>query len=86
MTGTDALPRLVGMPASTVGHRIMQRLTELDRDRGWLAAQVGKDLSTIHRWINGSRTVSDPDLREIALVLHRPVAWFTTPEAEAISA
>jgi hypothetical protein len=67
---------MAGMRASPMGERIMQRLSELDRDRGWLARQVGRDLSTIHRWISGERTLSERDLRDISLVLHRPVEWF----------
>jgi len=61
----------------------MQRLSEIDRDRAWLATQLGKDLSTIHRWVGGSRTLSASDLRLIALALHRPVEWFTEPKESA---
>ena len=60
----------------------MQRLRELDRDRGWLAKQVGRDLSTVHRWISGARRPSERDLRDVALVLHRPVDWLTSVEPD----
>jgi hypothetical protein len=71
----DGMPTSVAERDSVIGQRIMLRLRELDRDRSWLARQLDRDLSTIHRWISGSRRVSDADLTRISLVLHRSVAW-----------
>lgn len=58
-----------------VGIRIRKRLQEIDRDQKWLAKMLNKDPSMVSRMLDGSRRISVDDLREIGLVLHRPVAW-----------
>jgi transcriptional regulator with XRE-family HTH domain len=63
------------MPVHALGARIVQRLKEMDRDQRWLAMQLRKSPSTVSRWIDGSRQMRVNDMRDVALVLHRPIAW-----------
>jgi transcriptional regulator with XRE-family HTH domain len=58
------------MQNKAAGARIAQRLEEMQRDKKWLARQVGKSPSLISRWVEGSRKMSAQELRDVALVLH----------------
>ena len=62
--------------------RVRQRLAELDRPPVWLANVLQIDLALVSRWLSGKQPIAEARLREIAIALHRPVEWFTSPPTE----
>ena len=55
--------------------RVRQRLVEIDHGPAWLANQLNKDPSTVAGWLRGEHLPRVAGLRDVALVLHRPVPW-----------
>jgi transcriptional regulator with XRE-family HTH domain len=67
-----------------LGIRIRARLDEMGYSQTWLARRVNKEQSTVSRWIDGTRSVTTPDLRLLSRVLRRSPAWLLddSPSAE----
>ena len=77
----DTQPR---SSAGGVGRRIKQRLGEVDRSQAWLAEQLGSSQAAVSRWITGEHNPTLENMRDVALVLHRPLEWFFREDSPAL--